>query len=504
MTSTALIYVRKSTVSEGRSLREQESDLRALAERLGLAVVGVVAEEASAYAERERPKFTAALRRCEAEGLVLLCWALDRFSRQGAEAVLPLLPRRGRAGVRLVTLDGVDTADSSRRLDVIVRAELALQESERISARVTRAKTADRAAGRWLSGPPPYGYVTGADRRLRPHAEQGPVVRRIVNSILAGRTLLAIARELNAENVPAPGGWRKGGGREWTTGHLSAMLKNPALVGWLPSESGSETAEVDGDGEPISVMADGAVPIVTPAERAQARAILAGRTRPGGGPAGRQARSLLAGKVFCGRCEGPLTSHGADYRCQSRKNGGACAGTTVLRERLDRYVAERTAAGLRRLAVDWLEHGEDHFVTPPDARATLEALGALWGALEAPEAPVQRREAERAVEDAQEALGRVDDAFADGRLDGERHARQVERIVARLAAARANLETISPTPALSADAVAGRILSGDLGDPEGQVRVAVSRVVVRPAGKRGGRFDGARVSVFLAGGRIVV
>ena len=115
-------------------------------------------EVQSAYADRVHPPFSEAMVAAEEAGGVLLVWAIDRFSRTGAEGVLWLFPRSGgRAPFRLVSLDGVDTSREEARFQTIIKAELAPQESERIGARIRRARVDARKNGRWISGNAPCG-----------------------------------------------------------------------------------------------------------------------------------------------------------------------------------------------------------------------------------------------------------------------------------------------------------------------------------------------------------
>ncbi|HVW32680.1 MAG TPA: recombinase family protein, partial [Acidimicrobiia bacterium] len=400
--SIAVIYVRKSTVSEGRSLREQEADLRALAERLGLTVVEVLREEQSAYAERERPVFLAALRRCEETGAVLLTWSIDRFSRRGAEDILRVLPRTGRPAVRLITPDGVDTADENQRLNVIIQAEVAMQYSGRLSKNVNRAKKADRASGRWLGGSAPYGFVVTAERKLRLDPETSPILRRIVDDALAGKSLLSIARQLNAEGIPAPGRGRKNAATEWSPSRISALLRNPVLRGWLPK--GSDTGQVarGDDGEPIVIGES----LITPAEHRLIMDQVATRLRPGGGAAGRTAKSLLHGRAVCGRCGAAMASVGDQYRCAAKMNGSVnCAGNTVQVEKADQATVGLVLWYLQMVAMDYLNGEAD------DAQlGTLESVAAAWARAEDPDAEAARRVVEAEVADADAQLADLRDA----------------------------------------------------------------------------------------------
>jgi site-specific DNA recombinase len=241
--TTAILYVRKSTTEEeGRSLRQQEDALHQYAASHGWDVLGVLQEVESAYAERVRPKFSEAMKRAEETGSVLLVWALDRFSRKGAEDVLRFFPRGDApAPFRLVTLDGIDTSDPDARLMTVLRAEMALQESDRLSKRIRRSRADARSQGLWASGNAPYGYAVkglGDQRRLAVSPAEQAVVQRMATEVLEGTALRQIARGLNADGVPSPQG------KDWHPTTVRAILSNPATAGYLPrGTNASESIE---------------------------------------------------------------------------------------------------------------------------------------------------------------------------------------------------------------------------------------------------------------------
>lgn len=97
---------------------------------------------------------------------------------------------------------------------MIIRAEVAREEAEHIAERVTRAKRFARSDGRWLGGPPPYGTRV-VEGRIEPDPETGPIARKyIADKLLAGETLWAVVKGLNADDIPAPRGgkWAVGTG----------------------------------------------------------------------------------------------------------------------------------------------------------------------------------------------------------------------------------------------------------------------------------------------------
>lgn len=82
-------------------------------------------------------------------------WALDRADRRGAVEIGKLLDAHNGGSRRILGVDGTDTSDSRRRMEILIRAEIAREEAEWIGDRVARAKRFARDDGRRLGGPAP-------------------------------------------------------------------------------------------------------------------------------------------------------------------------------------------------------------------------------------------------------------------------------------------------------------------------------------------------------------
>ncbi len=376
------LYLRRSArndVGMNRSLEEQELETRAYAGRLGLTVVRVYAERegasASIQSDDARPAWDAALADLHrgADFHTLIVHAQSRSTRRGAGSIAQLLDRHAHSPRRILSLDGMDTGDPRKRAGMLLRAEMDRDESERISARVSRTKRYRRAEGRWLGGKPPFGLRIVAGH-LEPDPVTHPVARRIADALLDGQTLYGVCAWLNAERIPAPSDpvWRGGAheGRRWRIGSLSALVRTPGFAG-LQSirvralrEDGTPerwpaSAEVflDGDGVPVSVGTG----VITPDERSRILKGLERRTAVSGGstPAEAERRSarsfsLLRGLLRCASCGTAATVVGAgrhaSYRCGDAAQGpGRCDGFSALRAPLEAHVARSVMARLALL-----------------------------------------------------------------------------------------------------------------------------------------------------------
>ncbi|MBL3803090.1 recombinase family protein [Streptomyces sp. BRB081] len=209
------LLLRKSkVVREGEralSIRAQEERGRAWADENGYRVRKVGKENLSAWSDVQRPKYDAAMAAVlDGEVPALWCYALDRFSRKGAEAVVPVL---GKARV-IFDYERLDSMDERDRRWIIDRAENAREYSSRLSYNVRTTKAKQRREGRWL-GRVPFGLaVDPSTRRLAPdhtpylclaegRREVTPwqVIRRIYEAIAEGESARGLARAMNAEGL---------------------------------------------------------------------------------------------------------------------------------------------------------------------------------------------------------------------------------------------------------------------------------------------------------------
>jgi DNA invertase Pin-like site-specific DNA recombinase len=136
----------------------------------------------------------------------ILAWDQDRFGRfDSIEAGHWIHPLR-QAGVCLVTPQGViDWSDFAGRLVYGVTQEAKHQYLRDLSRNMLRSRITSAKRGEWLS-PAPLGYVS-VNKRLE-FGDRGEIalVRRMFREYLAGRSLRAIAIQLNAEGLPTSRG----------------------------------------------------------------------------------------------------------------------------------------------------------------------------------------------------------------------------------------------------------------------------------------------------------
>ncbi|WP_327305332.1 recombinase family protein [Streptomyces sp. NBC_01298] len=497
------LLLRKSKiVREGEralSIRAQEDRGRAWADEHGYCVRKIWRENLSAWSDVQRPKYDAAMTAVLAgEVPALWCYALDRFSRKGAEAVVPIL---GKARV-IFDYERLDSLDERDRRWIIDRAENAREYSQRLSYNVRGTKSRQRTEGKWLSKAP-FGLVavpgtrklipdltpymcTVADKR---EVTPWEIVQRVFKAIGEGMSSRALTRKLNSE------GLRTGTGVPWRADAVRAIIIHPVYEGWLTHCPGGKAHRdrvpfLNNEGERVRVVTDETLPNMIPSELAErARRVLSGnQTISKAAPTPGRAVRALTSRMRCASCGSAMTLEGDSYACTRYGDGAeACADPAfVTRKAVEKYVVQTWS---ERLAVT------------DDEDPLLVAVAERWQAITRPEETQVIRDARAELKAAQAKLDKfhADDAndFYTGRSARYRipHKNAAEARISKAETALAELVGNTGPVSLSfllngngekywntANASMQRDLLG----------LAIDTVTVTKSPGRGRRFDGMK------------
>ena len=442
----AAIYARYSSENQREaSIDDQIEVCRRLAEREGWRVVAVYDDRAISGASAFRAGFATMLADAERGQFdVVVCEALDRLGRRLAD----MAELYDRLSFRRVALH---TGSEGRisELHIGLLGTMAQKFISDLRDKTWRGQLGRVRAGRIPGGlafgyevvPPPPGSTEGGVRRILEH--QAEVVRRIFRDYASGKSPRAIARALNAEGIPGPGG------RSWvdTTirGHAergTGILNNPIYIGRLvwnrtgfekDPRTGKRVARLK-DAARHEVMELPELRIIDGEvwDRVRSRqSVLAAevtRTDTTNRLNGAQRRRfLLSGLLKCGCCGGGYTVVGRDrYGCAAKVGRGTCTNSrTISRQRIE----GRVLAGLknRLLAPDMVA----------EALSALQAEGVAARRQALAAAAGKRRE----LDDVERKLSGVIRAIEDGAWSEALKARLAEldgrksRLLADLAAA---------------------------------------------------------------------
>ena len=353
MTKVA-VYARYSSESQSEhSIDDQVRVCRARAEREGWTVVEVYADYALSGATTNRPRLQALVAEARSGRFdVVLAEALDRISRD-QEHTAGIWKTLTFAGIKMVTLAEGEITELHVGLKGAMNAlflkDLAAKTHRGLAGRVQAGKS-----GGGLS----YGYsiprrfdargeAVRGEREINP--AEAAVVRRIFSLFAAGSSPIAIAKALNADGVPGPGGkaWRD------TTirGHAArgtGLLRNELYVGRLVwnrmrfvrdpasgkrvSRPNPRDAWVTTEVPELRIIDDETWARVQ--ERLGEIRTKAGADDPDRPKFWEKRRSsyILTGKVFCASCGGALSNIGRDYlACAAARRQDVCANRRGIR-----------------------------------------------------------------------------------------------------------------------------------------------------------------------------
>jgi DNA invertase Pin-like site-specific DNA recombinase len=344
--------------------------------------LGVSASKTTPF---ERPELGDWLRRPD-DFDALVFWRFDRAVRSmddmhelakwARESRKMIVFAEGPGG--LLVLDFRNPLDPMAQLMVTLFAFAAQMEAQAIRERVTSAQAAMRVMPlRWRGSRPPYGYMPapleGGGWTLVQDPEAVAVLERIIQELkgdpgkgVPGKSLAAIARDLNADGIPSSRDYwslKKGretggktGGRagetvvrgrfSWRHGAIKELLTSERLLGW---KTQANNPVRDSEGAPVMATAE---PILTREEFDAIGAVLAERSVDNQKPDRVDTVALLLRVIHCEGCGQRMYLHQPSptskstnrthtYKCGANIRGHRCeAPSTIKREWADEY-AER-------------------------------------------------------------------------------------------------------------------------------------------------------------------
>ena len=248
-------------------------------------------------------------------GSFLLVESLDRLSRDTLSAQMTLFMELVNAGITVVTLtDGkvynketIDTDISSLMLSLVIMMrshDESVTKSNRLVAK-WKEKRRDIATTK-LSAKCPHWLVLNADRKsFRILEDRADIVRRIFQMSIDGMGQIAIAKQLNREQVPS---WGRSKGWYWA--YVQRLLRNPAVLGeFQPCRRDTRGKKrLVPVGDPIKNYYPPIIDILI-WQRAQARAQT---STPG--RVGQSKGNLFSGLAFDGYSAAPMRHLGRGHR----------------------------------------------------------------------------------------------------------------------------------------------------------------------------------------------
>ena len=382
---TTAIYAR---ISDDRAdhagVDRQLADCREFCEKHGWAVDAaheytdnsITASKASAV----RKEYRAMMDAIKAGQITrVVCWMTDRLYRQPRELEdlidlaiggrVKVYSAQGGEGMDLSTIDGATVAR--------VVVALANAESRKISARVLRQQAERRKEGEHHGATRPLGYERikeGKIVRFVPKEDEATLIRKAMNSIIAGKSLADIAHEWTVQGVEHPAHSRTAGKDAgvvvypWSPTSIGHILHSHRNLGRLTNRDGDDVGQ-------------GSWPAIVDRELfEQCNATIAQRRKRGTATPTR--RKSLTGLMFCGGCGAKMTRGRSAkteyYRCpgSSKEETYPCGKVGIVAPWVEELVMNTV---VERLSVHDFKLDDDQ----PDNSPRLAAINARLDAIDA-------------------------------------------------------------------------------------------------------------------------
>jgi site-specific DNA recombinase len=156
----------------------------------------------------------------------VVCYKLDRLSRSVVDTVNLVLEEWDDLCHVKSAREAIDTTTHAGKMFFYTLVSYAEWERSLIRERTASGRVRRAQEGRWAAGKPPYGYVSGQDKRLALNPEEAPVVERIFREYQSGKGSHTIAHDLNQDGILYRG-------KVWRTGAVKRLLNNPVYCGDL-------------------------------------------------------------------------------------------------------------------------------------------------------------------------------------------------------------------------------------------------------------------------------
>ena len=240
------IYTRVSSqeqAEKGTSLESQAEQLEAFCKAQKWEVFNQYTDGGFSGKDGNRPALQA-LRRDAKAGYFekVIVWRLDRLARN-LRLILEVEAELKEHDVSLFSIrEMVDTSTSIGRTVFQVLGLTAEWERESIRERTMTGHIQRIKEGCWANGPAPFGYDYNKDtKHLVINENEASIVRKIYDQYASGKSLGAIADQLNTELVRP----RSKTGRGWHPTGIRQVLINPAYKGEALANRHSHISDVN-------------------------------------------------------------------------------------------------------------------------------------------------------------------------------------------------------------------------------------------------------------------
>lgn len=225
-TKRAVIYARfSSSRQREESIEGQVRECKYFAEHEGYTILNVYADHAISGRTDERPQFQQMIEDSH-KGLFqyIIVYTFDRFSRESyVSAMYKHLLKKN--GVRVISAkERTDDSPAGVLMERVFEG-FAEYYSLELAQKVKRGLKENALKGKWTSGPVPFGYKRGQDKKLEQDPNTIIYLKQIFEMAANDDKFSDIANYLNRKGVKTTIGG------EWNKNSFRRLLTNPVVIG---------------------------------------------------------------------------------------------------------------------------------------------------------------------------------------------------------------------------------------------------------------------------------
>ena len=192
-------------------------------------MAGIYADEGiTGTINKKRPGFMKMIEDCRKGKIdIIITKSVSRFSRNNLDCLMYVRELKGKGIPIIFEKEGINTLQVSSELLIALFGGLSQAESESISMNVKMGIRHNLKNGKVHFCYRSFlGYRKGADGNPEIVPEEAEIIKRIYRDYLLGKTLQAIAQELNNDGIP-----KANGKTNWTGANVMSILRNEKYKG---------------------------------------------------------------------------------------------------------------------------------------------------------------------------------------------------------------------------------------------------------------------------------
>lgn len=327
----AVIYARYSSDRQREeSIEGQIRECTAFAKRSNLDVINTYTDRALSARTDNRPSFQKLIRDSNKRIFdYVIVYTLDRFSRSRYDSAV-YKNKLKKNGVKVLSAkEHIEDTPSGIILESVLEGYAEYYSAE-LAQKVKRGLTDNVLEHKWTGTCIPFGYKKDDANHLVPDAVTSPLIPRIYEAALGGKSRVEIARWLNEK------GYITTYGRRFRPEQVTKILKNRIYTG---------TFTWDGKQYPAFTT-----PLITEELFDKVQKTFRKNTRKN------PEDYVLTGKIYCGRCGSTMTGMSGTsksrktyyyYRCSSMNHSARqakepCGAKNVSRDMIEKLIYDKT------------------------------------------------------------------------------------------------------------------------------------------------------------------